>query len=136
LCPDILLLDLHMPRLSGLQVAQALSRRPLPTRIVVLTGFALEPYVATLILHVVRWCLSKTTPSQDIVRILRQVHAGQRVLQATSQEFPGTMSDVITDARPSNADLAVLHLLAEGHRNAEIAHRLSISERVVQFRLS
>jgi DNA-binding NarL/FixJ family response regulator len=79
--PDILLLDISMPRLNGVQVVRNLAVLAPETGIVVLTGYDNEHYLEALMRLGVRGYLPKSASSREVVTALRSVHAGERYLK-------------------------------------------------------
>ncbi len=134
--PDILLLDINMPRLNGIQVAQMV-RASLPeTRVVVLTGYDNDQYAQALIRLGVRGYLSKTASSRELASALRAVHAGESYFQPVFAEVLDSNVETAAGGEPTARELEVLRLVAEGLRNRDIASRLYTSDRTVQFHLS
>lgn len=132
LVPDVLILDISMPRLHGVQVVRGLESLS-QIRVIVLTGYDDEHYVETLVRLRVKAYLLKSVSARELVRALRIVHAGgtyfpHQVAQAR------TRAAGATDA-PTPKELEVLRLADEGRKNREIADRLSMSERTVHFHL-
>ena len=136
--PDILLLDISMPLLNGVEVARALETALPETRIVVLTGYSdSEEYARALLRLGVKGYLSKTAAVEEVIGALRSVHAGHThmepavsALLASSAEQPGP------EERPTPRELDVLRLVAKGYGNAAIAKELFIVERTVEFHVT
>jgi len=135
--PDILLLDLKMPHLDGVQVTQALHTTLPDVRIVVLTAYDTDVESARALLHLgVRGYLSKAVLAGELVGALRSVHAGHVYLHpmvAALLYAPVRQPD---EQEPTAREMEVLRLVAQGHRNAAIAGCLHVSERTVRFHLS
>lgn len=130
--PDVTLMDLQLGKMSGLEAISLIRRQHPHARIVVLTTYdgdediyrALEAGAATYLL--------KDTLSDDLIRVVRQVHAGQRPIGADVQAR--------LDQRGGNAPLTpreieILELVTKGMRNKEIAAALNISEDTVAVHL-
>ncbi len=127
--PDLVVLDISMPRVNGIEVAREI-RQTLPaTRIVVLTGYDNRQYAEALARIGVDGFLSKTAAAGQLIGAIRAAHAG---LRTAAREMGHEHGDV---EEPTNRELEVLHLVAEGCRNREIAERLCTSERTVEFHL-
>ncbi|HEX6510164.1 MAG TPA: response regulator transcription factor [Chloroflexota bacterium] len=134
--PDILLLDISMPRLNGVQVVKELAESAPQTHIVVLTGYDNEHYLEALTRLGVRGYLPKSASSRELVSALRAVYAGESYLKS---DITGGASDVgglAPAGKPTPRELEVLRLVAQGASNHDIALRLSMSQRTVQFHLS
>jgi two-component system, NarL family, response regulator LiaR len=127
--PDLVVLDIAMPILNGMEVARQI-RQTLPgTRIVVLTGYDNRQYAEALARLGVDSFLSKTAAAGQLIGAIRAAHAGvQTGVRETAREH----GDV---EEPTARELEVLHLVAEGRRNREIAEHLCTSERTVEFHL-
>lgn len=138
--PDILLLDLMMPGLNGLEVTRQVSQRCPGTRIVVLSMHSNEAYVLEALRNGALGYVLKQSSEEDLVNGIRQVAAGSRYLspplteRAIETYFTKARSESIRDAYYDLTDREreVLHLAAEGLTSAEIGARLSISPRTVE----
>jgi DNA-binding NarL/FixJ family response regulator len=143
--PDVVLLDLHMPGLTGVQVAEELTRRGARSRIVVLTTYSDDDWVFAALRAGARGFLTKDASADEIVGALRTVVDGdaqldpsvqRRLLEALartpaepSAELPAP--DGIT---PREAD--VLRLIAGGRSNDEIARELYVSAATVKTHIN
>jgi DNA-binding NarL/FixJ family response regulator len=130
--PDILLLDINMPGMSGVEVARTLRGTMPELRIVILTGYDDEHYVQTLLQLGVRGYLSKSAPAREVVLAMRAVYAGGTYVQAGLLDPLGSSNG--RDA-PTERELDVLRLVAKGYRNHSIAESLAMSERTVHAHL-
>lgn len=143
--PDVVLLDLHMPGLTGVQVAEELTRRGARSRIVVLTTYSDDDWVFAALRAGARGFLTKDASADEIVGALRTVLDGdaqldpsvqRRLLEAlarTPAEPPAELppSDGLT---PREAD--VLRLIAAGRSNDEIARELYVSAATVKTHIN
>lgn len=87
--PDIAVLDISMPNLNGVQVAEAIRRELQGIRIVILTGYDGEQYARALVRLGVQGFLSKAASSHELVEALRTVHAGKTYFQPVVAEMLG-----------------------------------------------
>lgn len=138
--PDVLLLDLMMPGLGGLEITRQVSKRFLQTRIVILSMHANEAYVVeALSAGATAYVLKKSSPS-ELVQAIRDAALGQRYLSEPLSErlidayIQKIKSDLVDPYETlTEREREVLHLAAEGNTSAEIAARLSISNRTVEM---
>ena len=137
--PDVLVLDLMMPGLNGLEVARQVSQRSPRTRIVILSMHSNEAYVLEALRNGATGYVLKDSSAADLVRAVREVTAGRRYLSPPLSER--AIEAYTQKAKVAALDLyetlttrerEVLHLAAEGHTNREIADRLHISPRTVE----
>ena len=137
--PDVLVLDLMMPGLNGLEVARQLPRQSPGVRVVVLSMYDDEGFVLEALANGVSGYVLKDSNSSDLVHAVREVAAGRRYLspplsdraiEAYQQRAKvGTMDKHET---LTTREREVLQLSAEGHTNSEIAARLGISTRTAE----
>jgi two-component system response regulator DesR len=131
LTPDVLLTDIEMPGLSGLDVAAEIRRRGLATRVVILTTFARSGYLRRALDAGAAGYLLKDAPSGALADAIRAVHAGRRAID------PELAADAWSEADPlTDREREVLRLAGEGLTNAEIATRLHLSDGTVRNYLS
>ncbi len=137
--PDVLIIDLMMPSLNGLEAARQVSQRSPHTRVVVLSMHANEAYVLEALRNGAAGYVLKDSSAADLVHAVREVVAGRRYLSSPLSEraiaaYIQKASDVALDPYEmlTNREREVLHLAAEGYTNAEIADQLSISPRTAE----
>lgn len=136
--PDVLVLDLMMPGIGGLDVIRELSRRGGGTRIVVLSMHANEAYVLEALGSGAGAYVLKQSEAGELVRAVHEVAAGRRYLspplsdRALEAYLRQSESGVPERATLTPREREVLQLVAEGHTSPEIADRLFISPRTVE----
>jgi DNA-binding NarL/FixJ family response regulator len=122
--PDVTLMDLQLPRVNGLQAIRAIRHAQPDARIVVLTMYhGDEDIYRALQAGAVGYLLKDTVP-EDLVRVIREVHAGQR---AIPPDIAAALAVRAKQPALTLRELQVLELLATGKRNKEIAADLGIS---------
>ncbi len=135
--PDILLLDISMPGLNGVEVARTLETTLPETRIVVLTGYSdSEEYARALLRLGVKGYLSKTASVEEVIGALRSVHAGHTHMEPAVSALLASTERRKPEERPTPRELDVLRLVAKGYGNADIAKELFIVERPVEFHVT
>jgi DNA-binding NarL/FixJ family response regulator len=139
--PDVAVLDLQMPGLSGLEViAQARQEQP-ASRFIVLTAYDDDPYIFAALRAGARGYLLKTAGPEELARAIRLVNAGQSALDPSVTERVieklGHPTESATEGpeRLSERELEVLRLAAEGRTNRAIGLALGISDRTVHSHL-
>jgi len=137
--PDVLIIDLMMPSLNGLEATRQVGQRSPHTRVVILSMHANEAYVLEALRNGAAGYVLKDSSAADLVHAVREVVAGRRYLSSPLSEraiaaYIQKASDVALDPYEmlTNREREVLHLAAEGYTNAEIAGQLSISPRTAE----
>jgi two-component system, NarL family, response regulator DesR len=131
LLPDVLLTDIEMPELTGLELAAEIKRRRLPVKVVILTTFARAGYLRRALDAGVSGYLLKDAPASTLANAIRRIRAGARVIDPELAAEAWTEADPLTDR-----ERQVLRYAGEGATGAEIAERLSLSEGTVRNYLS
>ena len=138
--PDVLVLDLMMPGLNGLEVTRQAGQRSPGTRVIILSMYSSEVYVLEALRNGAAGYVLKKSSPDELVQAVREVAAGRSFLSRSlseraievyrqkAQEVPSDPYDRLT-----NREREVLHLAAEGHTSADIANRLYISPRTVEM---
>jgi DNA-binding NarL/FixJ family response regulator len=127
--PDVTLMDLQMPEMSGLDAIIAIRGEFPEARIIVLTTYAGDVQVLRAIKAGARAYLLKNSLHKDLLETIRAVHAGKK---AYSPEASYQIAEHATDDALTPAEIRVLRLIAEGSANKEIAAQLSVSEETVK----
>jgi len=137
--PDVLVLDLMMPGLSGLEALRILRERSPRTRIVILSMYSSSAFVAQALQNGAVGYVLKECTEENLVRAVREAAAGRRFLSPPVTEI--AIDAYIEQSKTGPFDphetltprqREVLQLAAEGKTNAEIAARLNISQRTVE----
>ncbi|MFV2085845.1 response regulator [Micromonospora sp. LOL_021] len=142
LLPDVVLMDIRMPRMDGVAATRAIVDARLPVRVLILTTFDLDEYVVGALRAGASGFLAKDVPAEDLVAAIRTVAVGEsvvapRILRRLLDKFALTLPD--PDAAPPKAldvlterEREVLIQIARGLSNAEIATALSVSETTIK----
>jgi DNA-binding NarL/FixJ family response regulator len=134
--PDVVLMDLSMPELNGAEATRAIVQHDPKCRVIVLSMYAEREYVRRALKAGAVGYVVKRSAGKEVVDAIRAAHAGQRYLSAR-------VADVVLEdssaeekddplARLSAREREVLQLIAEGRTGAEIAERLSLSQKTVE----
>jgi DNA-binding NarL/FixJ family response regulator len=127
--PDVTLMDLRLPDLSGIDAMLAIRAESRDARIIILTTFEGDVEIQRALQAGARGYLLKSTPPSDLVKAIRQVHAGgKRVAPDVAAQLAEHMGSESLTIR----EIEVLRHVAEGNRNRDIADRLFISEETVK----
>lgn len=129
--PDVLLTDIEMPELSGLELAAEIARLKLPTRVIILTTFARAGYLRRALEAGALGYLLKDSPAERLADAVRNVHAGARAVDPELAREAWTERDPLSDR-----ERRVLRLAAQGLSSAAIAAQLSLSDGTVRNYLS
>ena len=133
--PDVVLMDLSMPELNGADATRAIREREPQCRVIVLSMYADREYVRRALRAGAAGYVVKRSAAKEVVEAIRAVHAGQRYLSPkVADVLIGDYAEERDDplARLSAREREVLQLLAEGRTGAEIAQRLSLSQKTVE----
>ena len=129
--PDILVTDIEMPGLSGLELAQRIARQQLPIKVVIVTTFARSGFLRRALDAGVCGHLLKDAPAERLADALRQVQHGGRAID------PQLALDAWSQADPLNdRERQVLRLSGDGRSASEIAAQLGLSHGTVRNYLS
>ena len=129
--PDVVLTDIEMPRMTGLELAAELKRRSHPARVVILTTFARGGYLRRALDAGAAGYLLKDAPAERLAEAVRRVHSGLRAVDPELAAEAWGEADPLTDR-----ERQVLRLAGEGQSSARIASELHLSEGTVRNYLS
>ena len=127
--PDITLMDLQMPEMSGIDAMSSIRGEFPDARIVILTTHAGDVQVSRALKAGARAYLLKGSLRKELLETIRAVYAGQKRL---SSEVAAEIAEHVTDDALTPREIDVLHLIAGGNANKEIAARLSLTEETVK----
>jgi len=130
--PDITLMDLQMPEMSGLDAIMAIRGEFPEARVVVLTTYVGDVQVLRALKAGARAYLLKTSLHKELMETIRAVHAGKKSLSA---EASFQLAEHVTDDALTPAEISILRLIAEGLANKQIADQLSVTEETVKGRV-
>ncbi len=130
--PDVTLMDLQLATMSGLEAIQAIRREDADARIIVLTMYQGDEDIHRALTAGATTYLLKDTLSDDLIRFVREVHAGRRPIRA---DVKARLDERATQPTLTPREVQVMELVSEGRRNKEIAVLLGISEETVQVHL-
>jgi DNA-binding NarL/FixJ family response regulator len=145
LVPDIVLMDVRMPVLNGVQATAELRRRLPGCRILMLTTFDDEEYIVAALRAGANGYLLKDLPAAELARAVLLAHAGvDQLAPAVTARLLGALDNSPRRPAPAGSDgvpltgreLAVIRLIATGASNREIAARLYVSEGTVKNHVS
>jgi DNA-binding NarL/FixJ family response regulator len=142
--PDVILMDINMPVLDGVQATSYIAETDPAVRIIILTMYRRDDYVFDAIRAGARGYLLKDTDWEELIDAVRRVHRGEALIDpavATRliDEFRRLSQPSVQDEtveKLTQAEMDVLLLVAQGEDNKEIADRLALSEKTVTNRLS
>ena len=130
--PDVTLMDLQMPEMSGLDAIIAIRGEFPDARIIVLTTYAGDVQVLRALHAGARAYLLKNSVHNELLDTIRAVHSGKKTL---SPQISYELAEHATDDALTKAEIDVLHLIAAGNANKQIADRLSVTEDTVKGRI-
>jgi DNA-binding NarL/FixJ family response regulator len=138
--PDVAVLDIQMPKASGIQVTRWVRANIHDVGILVLTAYNDDPYVMAVLHAGANGYVLKTASPEELIQAVRDVHEGKSVLDSSvaqklmSHLFAGTGNPAVETL--TDRELEVLSLAARGYTNKAIGVQLGISDRTVQGHLA
>jgi DNA-binding NarL/FixJ family response regulator len=130
--PDVTLMDLRLPDLSGIDAMIAIRTEFPDARIIMLTTFEGDVEIQRALEAGARGYLSKNMPPNELVQVIRQVHAGKKRIPA---EIAAQLAEHMSDDGLTAREVEVLQHVAGGNRNRDIADILNISEETVKVHI-
>ena len=127
--PDVTLMDLRLPDISGIDAMMAIRNEFPDARIVILTTFEGDVEIQRALAAGARGYILKNMPPQELAGAVRQVHAGKKRIPA---EVAARLAEHVSDEALTEREKDVLKHVAGGNRNRDIAERLFISEDTVK----
>ncbi|MFG5382590.1 MULTISPECIES: response regulator transcription factor [unclassified Yoonia] len=129
--PDVILLDLNMPGLSGLNATEMILEERPDTRILILSMHDSPEYISTALSHGAKGYILKDVPTDEIRTAIDTVMRGEEYLCTGAK---GSLQPKISDGRETltSREQTILLELAQGHSNKEVANSLNISVRTVE----
>lgn len=136
LLPDIILLDLDMPEMGGLEALTRLPEVAPEARVLVFTAYNPTERNAKIVQAGAKGYLLKGAPPTEIYRAIRIIHQGGLLLQSVISTLYNAKVEEPTLEKLTEREMEVLELLAQGLSNKEIAAQIVVTERTVKFHIS
>ena len=130
--PDVTLMDLRLPDMSGIDAMVAILYEFPEARIVMLTTFEGDAEIQRALEAGARGYLLKSMPPPDLLDVIRQVHAGKKRIPP---EVASQLAEHMGDELLTQREIEVLRAVADGNRNRDIAEKLFISEETVKVHI-
>ena len=140
--PDIVLMDLVMPEMDGIEATQKICKSYPEVKVIVLTSFTEDEQVFSAIKAGAVGYLLKDISPPDLAKAIQAVHSGEthlhpEITKKLMNQFVSPKSDIeITPDELTPREMEVLQLIAQGLSNKELANKLTISEKTVKTHLS
>lgn len=130
--PDVTLMDLRLPDMSGIDAIMAIRSEFPEARVIVLTTFAGDVEIQRALEAGARAYVLKSMPPKELVDVIRQVHAGKKRIPA---EIAANLAEHYSDEALTAREIEVLQQIAGGNRNRDIAEKLFIAEETVKVHI-
>lgn len=138
--PDVAVLDIQMPKASGIEVTRWVRSHLPEVGVLILTAYDDEPYVMAVLQAGANGYVLKTAKTEELIQAVRDVHEGKSALDpAVTQKLMSTLfkgADKTSFEPLTDRELDVLRLAAKGYTNKSIGVQLNISDRTVQGHLA
>jgi len=130
--PDVTLMDLRLPDMSGIDVMTGIRAEFPGARIIILTTFEGDVEIKRALEAGARGYMLKSMPPKELVEVIRQVHAGKKRIPP---QLAAQLAEHISDEALTTREVEVLGQIAGGNRNRDIAEQLFISEETVKVHI-
>jgi DNA-binding NarL/FixJ family response regulator len=130
--PDVTLMDLRLPDMSGIDIVIAIRTEYPQARIIMLTTFEGDVEIHRALQAGARGYLLKNMPPSELLDVIRQVHAGKKRIPP---EIASQLAEHLSDESLTEREVEVLRQVADGNRNRDIAKHLFISEETVKVHI-
>ena len=127
--PDVVLMDLRLPDISGIDAMLAIRGEFPEARVIMLTTFEGDVDIKRALAAGARGYMLKNTPPNELLEVIRQVHAGKK---RVPPDVAAQLAEHVGDENLSDREVEVLRRIADGNRNRDIARLLLISEETVK----
>jgi DNA-binding NarL/FixJ family response regulator len=127
--PDVTLMDLRLPDMSGVDTTIAIRKEFPSARIILLTTFEGDVEIQRALEAGARGYLLKSTPPKELLEVIRDVHAGKKRIPS---QIAAQLAEHLSDEDLTTREIEVLRQIAEGNRNRDIGERLFITEETVK----
>jgi len=138
--PDVVVLDIQMPKASGIEVTRWIRANQRTVGVLILTAYDDDPYVMAVLQAGANGYVLKTASPLEIIQAVRDVHAGKSAMDATIMQKMISQISRRSEEQPidtlTDRELEVLTLVAQGFTNKAIGVQLGISDRTVQGHLA
>jgi len=133
--PDVVVLDLEMGPMGGLQCLESIRAGHPSVRVLVLTAYSDGESMRAALEGGAAGFALKTEPPQQTVASIRQVYRGQLVFPLAARRWLLRTPALAEPTHPTDREMEILALVSEGLTNAQIGHRLRVSDNTVKFHL-